>query len=74
MHSPRRSLLAKLSALTLAVTPSMCQTTTGSGGSDLTFCGGALPIYWSSKDTPETVGQVKEHNAVGRDACGWGNK
>lgn len=72
MHSTRRSLLAKLSALTLAATPSMCQTTTDSGGSDLTFCSGARPIYWSSKDTPGTIVQVKEHNAVGKGACGWG--
>jgi len=72
MHSQKRSRLAKLSVLILAATPSMCQTTTGSGGSELTFCGGARPIYWSSKDTTETIGQVKEHNAVGKVACGWG--
>lgn len=60
--------------LTLPSILTACQTTTGSGGSDLTFCGGARPIYWSGKDTPGTIGQVKEHNAVGKEACGWGAK
>jgi hypothetical protein len=25
-----------------------------------------------SKDTPKTVAQIKEHNAVGKKICGWG--
>lgn len=74
MLSPRRSLLAKLSALILLATLPACQTTTGSGGSEATFCGAARAIYWSSKDTAGTVGQVKEHNAVGKTLCGWGRK
>ena len=40
----------------------------------LTFCDGAKPIYWGAKDTAKTIIQVKSHNAVGKDACGWGNK
>lgn len=30
-----------------------------------TFCEIATPIYWSKKDTEETVKQVKKHNAHG---------
>lgn len=74
MLSRRLSRLAKLSALTLPLTLSACQTTTGSGGTDAPFCGAARPIYWSTKDTSTTVVQVKEHNAVGRTLCGWGPK
>lgn len=29
-----------------------------------TFCDIAKPITWSSRDTPETIAEVKEHNAV----------
>jgi len=42
--------------------------------SDLTFCDGAKPIYWSGKDTRPTIQQVKAHNAVGKAACDWGAK
>jgi len=38
------------------------------------FCLVALPISWSTKDTDETIEQVKEHNAVGKRLCGWGKK
>lgn len=37
------------------------------------FCDIARPIYWSRKDTLETVKQVKAHNAVGK-ICGWAGK
>lgn len=37
-----------------------------------TFCAVAKPIYWSSKDTDDTIAQAKEHNAVGKALCGWG--
>jgi hypothetical protein len=37
------------------------------------FCDIARPIYWSRKDTLETVKQVKAHNAVGK-ICGWSGK
>ena len=39
----------------------------------LAFCDAAQPIYWSVKDTPKTVAQIKQHNAVGK-LCGWGKK
>lgn len=34
-------------------------------------CGTYKPIYWSSKDTDETIRAAKEHNAVGIQQCGW---
>lgn len=37
------------------------------------FCDISRPIYWSRKDTLETVKQVKAHNAVGK-ICGWSGK
>lgn len=37
------------------------------------FCDIARQIYWSRKDTLETVKQVKAHNAVGK-ICGWAGK
>lgn len=35
------------------------------------FCALAKPISWSSRDTPETIVEVKQHNAVGAKLCGW---
>ena len=29
------------------------------------------PIYWSAKDTDDTIKQVKEHNAAGKELCKW---
>ena len=51
-----------------------CAMTMGSGGTDAPFCTVAAPIYWSTKDTDKTIGQVKEHNAVGKTLCKWGQK
>ncbi len=32
-------------------------------------------IYWSKRDTAQTVAQIKEHNAVGKAVCpSWGKK
>lgn len=66
--------LSAISALTLTG----CATTTGSEGpispAALRFCDGAKPIYWSSKDTDQTIWAVKAHNKVGAQACGWGRK
>lgn len=33
------------------------------------FCEIAKPISWSTKDTPETVREIKEHNAVWHKLC-----
>ena len=76
MHCKRRLRLAKLCALISCAILTGCAQTTGSGGkidaSPLTFCQGARPILWSARDTDGTISQVKEHNAVGANACGWG--
>ena len=36
------------------------------------FCDTAKPILWAPADTDATIRQVKAHNAVGKDQCGWG--
>lgn len=51
-----------------------CAMTMGSGGTDAPFCTVAAPIYWSTKDTDKTIAGVKEHNAVGKTLCKWGQK
>jgi hypothetical protein len=49
-----------------------CTTTTGgSGATKAALCDQFAPIRWSSQDTPETVRQVKELNAVGAAICRW---
>jgi len=75
---PRKpSRLALLSSALLLPTLTGCATTTGSvepTTSSLTFCAGARPIFWGKRDTVDTIKQVKAHNAVGVEACGWGKK
>ena len=46
-----------------------CQTT-GSAGTR-TACGSFRAISWSKADTRPTQQQVRAHNAVGREICGW---
>lgn len=53
-----------------------CASLTGSAGTDPlpgagAFCEIARPVTWSSRDTDETILQVKAHNAVGKRLCGW---
>lgn len=61
------------------LTLNACGTTTGSDvieptvGAD-TFCRVAKPITWSSRDTDETIREVKEHNAVYVRLCGGANR
>lgn len=43
-------------------------------GATNSFCLIAKPIYWSAKDTDETIKQAKEHNSVGVKLCGWGHR
>lgn len=51
-------------------TPSYGTDLTASGGAD--FCQAARAIYYSRHDTPPTIAQIKEHNAVGVALkCGW---
>lgn len=61
-----KRLLVGWSAILLA----SCQTMDLKEKSE--FCDIARPIWWSRKDTLETIKQVKVHNAVGK-MCGWGN-
>ncbi len=61
------------------LTLSACASLTGSGateppkpepGAD-TFCRIAKPITWSSRDTDQTIREVKAHNSTGIALCGW---
>lgn len=74
MPCRKPQMLVRLFALIAPFTLTACATTTDFAGSDLSFCSAARPIYWSTKDTTETIWQIKEHNAVGRVSCGWGTK
>ena len=61
---------ARLALFSAIVTLAACQTTpTPSAGirviAQAPFCAVAEPILYSSRDTPETQRQVREHNAVG---------
>lgn len=47
-----------------------CQTT-GSGATKAALCDQFQPLRWSASDTPETIRQSREHNAVGVAICGW---
>jgi hypothetical protein len=70
---PRVSNSARLTLL--ALTLSACQTTRSDEtsvpkGAD--FCTAARAIYYSRHDTPPTIAQIREHNAVGLALkCGW---
>jgi len=75
MRSPTLIQFVKVCVPILpAILTASCQTTASSGPNSLLFCQGAKPILWSAKDTAPTIGQAKEHNAVGKAACGWGSK
>ena len=43
--------------------------TASSVPTDKVVCQSFSGIYWSSKDTPKTVEQVKEHNAAWKALC-----
>lgn len=44
-------------------------TTTASVGNDAVACSAFEPLRWSSKDTDDTIRQVKEHNAAWVSIC-----
>lgn len=52
-----------------------CASLTNSSASNngAPFCDLAKPIFWVDGDTNETIEQIKEHNAVGKDKCHWGD-
>lgn len=69
MKSKGLGLLASLCLMTLTA----CTMMTGLRETEghAFFCQVAEPISWSSKDTGITILQVKQHNAVGKELCGW---
>ena len=71
----RRLFRLELTLSALSLLPlTGCATTTASvepTTSELRFCDGAKPIFWSTRDTDKTIAQVKAHNAVGKGACAW---
>lgn len=72
MQSPRLGTLGSLSAISmLATLTASCQTTSSSVKTDTVrvACQSFEPIYWSGKDTRETVAKVKEHNAAWKALC-----
>lgn len=67
--SRKRKPLVMLSPLILATALAGCITPTNSSATNRTVtngvaCGAFSPITWSSKDTAETVLQIKQHNAA----------
>ena len=52
------------------LTSAGCATTTPSAATR-GACGAFRPISWARADTDPTIRQVKAHNAVGRELCGW---
>lgn len=77
-QSPVQRKLVSLSALMLlGILPACSTMTTVSSAPTSTTkvaCQAFAPITWSGKDTAITVEQVKEHNAAGKELCGWGRK
>ena len=61
---------ALICAILSPVTLSGCATMTGlSVPTDKVACQAFKPIYWSGKDTADTVAAVKEHNAAITATC-----
>lgn len=52
------------------LTTAGCATTTPSAATR-GACGAFRAITWERADTDGTIRQVKAHNAVGRELCGW---
>ena len=76
MQSPRRNVPARLcGTIMLAILTASCATTSSAvvtkQDSVRVACGAFEPIYWSAKDTPGTVSQIKQHNAAGKALCDW---
>lgn len=74
MHliSSARLAMRATSLLTLLLILPGCATTTGSVATDALAgspCSAFEPIRWSTKDTDETIRQVKGHNAAWKAVC-----
>lgn len=65
---PSHALITLGTLLLLSLTVAGCSMTTVSNGSNLT-CTSFTPITWSTKDTPQTIKQVKQHNAGWKAVC-----
>lgn len=66
--------VVRLSALLLLTLTSCASLTSSPAPTNVAkeFCLIAQPIMWSPKDTDDTIRQIKSHNAVGKELCGWG--
>jgi hypothetical protein len=64
----RRAMRAALLPMLLLILTG-CAMTTASVGTDAVACSAFEPIRWSTKDTAETIRQVKEHNAAWKVIC-----
>jgi hypothetical protein len=62
-------VLRKLALLAMLSTLAACQTTTQTSVID-TSCLAIEPISYSRRDTPETVVQIRQHNAAYKALCG----
>ena len=75
MTLPKRTQLALLLSATLLL--AACESLTASGGTDLppevdpalVACKAFAPIYWSERDTDDTVKQILGHNAAWLAIC-----
>ena len=77
MKSQRPMRRAMLSSVSCALILSGCSSRIGTSAIEQplpppkpTFCAVAKPIGWSSRDTAETVIEVKAHNACYEALCG----
>ena len=59
--------------LALATLATGCAKTTAGVATETgrALCDVFRPIAWSARDTDETIGAVKAHNAAGARVCGW---
>ncbi len=65
----RRAMQAALLPMPLLILPG-CATTTASVATYAVACSAFDPIWWSSRNTDETIRQAKEHNAAWASICG----
>lgn len=74
MRSKFGNLALRLAlTLTLALAATGCAQTTAGVATETgrALCDVFRPIAWSARDTDETIGAVKAHNAAGARVCGW---
>lgn len=66
----RVGLLTPGVMLAVALMLTSCQTTNSSGPSpELVACRSFEPVTWSEDDSPQTIREIKEHNAVWVAVC-----